>query len=35
MTVHYGDPLVAPDVPAGTPTPASVRALSGHHDIPD
>ena len=35
MTVSYGEPLVAPDVPAGTPTPASVRALSGNADIPD
>jgi nitroimidazol reductase NimA-like FMN-containing flavoprotein (pyridoxamine 5'-phosphate oxidase superfamily) len=35
MTVHYGEPLVAPDVVAGTPIPASVRALSGTSDIPD
>ena len=31
MTVSYGAPLAAPDVAPGTPTPASVRALS----IPD
>jgi len=30
MTVSYGEPLAAPDVPPGTPTPASVRALSGN-----
>lgn len=42
MTVSYGAPLVAPDVLAGTPTPASVLALSGNaapphrsDDIPD
>jgi nitroimidazol reductase NimA-like FMN-containing flavoprotein (pyridoxamine 5'-phosphate oxidase superfamily) len=31
MTVSYGAPLAAPDVSPGTPTPASVRALT----IPD
>jgi nitroimidazol reductase NimA-like FMN-containing flavoprotein (pyridoxamine 5'-phosphate oxidase superfamily) len=30
MTVGYGAPLVAPDVIAGTPIPASVRALSAN-----
>ena len=35
MTVRYGEPLVAPDVVAGTPIPPSVRALSGVADIPD
>jgi uncharacterized protein len=35
MTVKYGEPLVAPDVPVGTPTPASVRALSGNGENPD
>ena len=30
MTVSYGAPLTAPDVPAGTPVPASVYALSGN-----
>ena len=30
MTVSYGEPLAAPDVPPGTPTPASVWALSGN-----
>jgi nitroimidazol reductase NimA-like FMN-containing flavoprotein (pyridoxamine 5'-phosphate oxidase superfamily) len=42
MTVSYGAPLVAPDVPAGIPTPESVRVLSGNaappgraHKIPD
>jgi hypothetical protein len=42
MAVSYGAPLVAPDVLAGTPTPASVLALSGNaapprrsDDIPD
>ncbi|HTI75846.1 MAG TPA: pyridoxamine 5'-phosphate oxidase family protein [Mycobacterium sp.] len=35
MTVSYGAAVAAPDVVAGTPTPASVRALSGNDDIPD
>jgi uncharacterized protein len=30
MTVSYGEPLTAPDVPPGTPTPVSVWALSGN-----
>src|SRR6478609_2239887 len=35
MAVSYGAALAAPDVPAGTPTPASVRALTGNYEIPD
>jgi uncharacterized protein len=34
MTVSYGAPLAAPDVLVGTPTPASVRALSGNTPPP-
>jgi uncharacterized protein len=34
MTVNYGAPLAAPDVLAGTPTPASVCALSGNTPPP-
>jgi uncharacterized protein len=34
MTVSYGAPLTAPDVLVGTPTPASVRALSGNTPPP-
>jgi uncharacterized protein len=34
MTVSYGAPLAAPDNLPGTPTPASVRALSGTRDNP-
>jgi hypothetical protein len=30
MTVSHGAPLTAPDVPADTPVPASVSALSGN-----
>jgi uncharacterized protein len=30
MTVSYGEPLTAPDVPPGTPTPVSVWGLSGN-----
>jgi nitroimidazol reductase NimA-like FMN-containing flavoprotein (pyridoxamine 5'-phosphate oxidase superfamily) len=35
MTVTYGAPQPAPDNLPGTPTPASVRALSGNFDNPD
>jgi nitroimidazol reductase NimA-like FMN-containing flavoprotein (pyridoxamine 5'-phosphate oxidase superfamily) len=34
MTVSYGAPLAAPDVLVGTPTPASVCALSGNTSTP-
>jgi nitroimidazol reductase NimA-like FMN-containing flavoprotein (pyridoxamine 5'-phosphate oxidase superfamily) len=34
MTVSYGEPVTAPDVPAGTPVPDSVRALSGNTPPP-
>jgi nitroimidazol reductase NimA-like FMN-containing flavoprotein (pyridoxamine 5'-phosphate oxidase superfamily) len=34
MTISYGAPLTAPDVPAGTPVPASVHALSGNTPPP-
>ena len=34
MTVCYGEPVTAPDVPAGTPVPDSVRALSGNTPPP-
>ena len=34
MTVSYGAPLVAPDVLAGTPVPASVSTLSGNTPPP-
>jgi uncharacterized protein len=34
MTVSYGPPLAAPDVLVGTPTPASVCALSGNTPPP-
>ena len=35
MTVTYGAPLPAPDNLPGTPTPQSVRALSGNFNNPD
>jgi uncharacterized protein len=34
LTVSYGPPLAAPDVLVGTPTPASVCALSGNTPPP-